>query len=173
MKLIKEVTQEQVWEHWKNVEKLTGDKFRWDIRKDLVEHYDMRWFLAETEKEDLENMFIISSDDWRVITKTFRLLETVKEFQLDVNEKRIEDIPVERLKKVCDIQAKKLIYEENINGLDRKLILVSPSHTGNFTIIEGNKRAVALLSMNKLVGNQIYLGISKQILRYLWARYSK
>jgi len=68
---------------------------------------------------------------------------------------------------------KKLIYEENINGLDRKLILVSPSHTGNFTIIEGNKRAVALLSMNKLVGNQIYLGISKQILRYLWARYSK
>jgi len=173
MKPIKEVTQEEVWEHWKCIEKWSIEKFRWDIREDLVEHYDMRWFLAEIEKEDLENMFIISSDDWRVITKTFRLLETVKEFQQDVNEKRIKDIPRERLKKVCDIQVKKLIYEEDIYGLDRKLILVSPSPTGNFTIIEGNIRAVALLSMNKLVGNQIYLGISKQILQYLWARHSK
>lgn len=117
--------------------------------------------MAEIEEEDIEKIFIISSDDWRSITKTFRLLDTVK----SLNSAKNDD-------KVKNILAKKEIYQRDINGLDRKFILVSPSVNGNFTIIEGNKRAVALLSMNKLVGNQIYLGISSKIKNYWWARYS-
>lgn len=75
--------------------------------------------------------------------------------------------------KVNDILAKKRIYQSDIGGLDRRLILVAPSIEGNFTIIEGNKRAVALLIIGKLVGNQIYLGISNEIRNYIWARHSK
>ena len=74
--------------------------------------------------------------------------------------------------KITDILEKRRKYEEDIDSIDRKFILVSPSIDGNFTILEGNKRAVALQSINRLTGNHVYLGISKQIRDYVWARYA-
>jgi len=70
------------------------------------------------------------------------------------------------------ILEKKKIYEQNLNHLDRTFIFVSPTIKGNFTIIEGNKRAPALLSLKKLVGSQVYLGISPKIRDYCWAKYT-
>lgn len=64
------------------------------------------------------------------------------------------------------------LYEENIDSIDRKIILVSPNIEGNFTILEGNKRAVALQSINRLTGNIAYLGISDWIKEYGWANYA-
>jgi len=161
MKPIRAVQQEEVWSHWKKVERIPETDVMWrgDIRDPLPKN--IKWFLAEIEEEDIEKIFIISSDDWKSITKTFRLLDTVK----SLNSIKDDD-------KVKNILAKKKIYQRDIDGLDRKFILVSPSVNGNFTIIEGNKRAVALLSMNKLIGNQIYLGVSSKIRNYGWARYS-
>ena len=117
--------------------------------------------MAEIEEKDIERIFIISSDDWRNITQSFRLLDTVK----SLNSLKDDG-------KVKNILAKKAIYQRDIDSLDRRFILVSLSVNGNFTIIEGNKRALALLSMNELVGNQIYLGVSSKIRNYVWARYS-
>ncbi len=74
--------------------------------------------------------------------------------------------------KVRDIKEKKRIYQNNIDALDKKFVFVSPSIEGNFTIIEGNKRAVALQCLGKLVSNEIYLGISNDIRKYVWGRYS-
>jgi len=34
---------------------------------------DIQWYLAEVEAEDLEKIFIISSDDWKTITPKFKL----------------------------------------------------------------------------------------------------
>jgi len=161
MKPLRGVQQEEVWNHWKKVERIPETDVMWrgDIRNYLPRN--MKWFLAEIEEQDIEKIFVISSDDWKTITETFRLLDTVK--SLDT----IKDDDM-----VKNILAKKKIYQHDIDGLDRKFILVSPSVNGNFTIIEGNKRALALLSMNRLVGNQIYLGISSKIKNYVWARYS-
>jgi len=38
--------------------------------------------------------------------------------------------------------------------------------------IEGNKRAIALGKLRKIVGLEVFCGISPSIKDYLWARYS-
>ncbi len=88
----------------------------------------MQWFLAEIEKEDLEKIYIISSDDWLEFTPTFKIHDAVNSLG-KVDEPHVENI----LKK-------KKMFEKGIDLLDRKFLLVSPSIIGNFTIIEGNKR---------------------------------
>lgn len=159
MKIIRKCEQNEVWNHWKRVEGFPKDNFRSDIRDPLPR--DIQWYLAEIEKEDLERIFIISSDDWKTITNTFRLLDVVGSLNRDMDDDKIRNI-----------LQKKMIYQNDINGLDRKFILVGPSTEGNLTIIEGNKRAAALQSIGKLVGNRIYLGISNGIRNYVWTRYS-
>ena len=144
------------------MEQIPDDITQWrnDIRDSLPSN--IKWFVAEIEEKDLEKTYIISSDDWKNLTQTFKLLDVVDALNKGLNDDKIKNI-----------LAKRSIYESNINGLDRKFTLVSPSTEGNFTIIEGNKRAVALQSLNKLVGNQIYLGVSNKINNYWWARYSR
>jgi hypothetical protein len=61
------------------------------------------------------------------------------------------------------------ILQENLTYLDSRLIIVSPSLKGNFTLIDGNKRAVALYRIGRLVGNRAYLGISPDVVNYRWA----
>jgi hypothetical protein len=159
-KLIKTCSQEEVWRHWNKIEKHESvNTWRWDIKSPIP--LDIKWYVAEIEERDVNNIYIISSDDWKTITKSFKLLEVV-----DALNKGIYD------DKITNILEKKVIYQKDIDGLDRTFVFVSPSVDGNFTILEGNKRAVALQSLNKLVGNHIYLGISRKIEQYLWARYS-
>lgn len=162
MKPIKGCLQDEVWNHWKKVEKIHDGvvDWRWDIRSPLPNN--LQWFLTEIEEKDLPKIYIISSDDWKTLTQSFRFLEVVDALEKNVNDE-----------KIIDIKAKRAIYQRDINGLDRKLVLVCPTTEGNFTIIEGNKRAVALQSIGKLVGTQIYLGVSSQIQNYKWARYSQ
>jgi len=160
VKIVKIVSEDEVWIHWKKVEGHISDQFRWDIRGRLPD--DIQWYLAEIEEEDIEKIFIISSDDWRAITRTFRVIDSVNSLYQGIIDEKTDNI-----------LRKKALYEKDLDALDRKFILVSPSIEGNFTIIEGNKRVVALHSINRLIGNRIYLGISKKIIDYVWARYSR
>ena len=162
MKPIKGCQQEEIWNHWKKIEKIADDSITWreDIRNPLPN--DIKWFLVEIEEKDLPKIYIISSDDWKIITKSFKLLDAVRVLNSDLIDGKIKTI-----------KEMKKIYEHDIDGLDRKFILVSPSVGGNFTIIEGNKRSMALQSINKLIGSQMYLGVSNKIRYYKWARYSK
>lgn len=155
----------EVIEHWLKVERTKEDvnPYRGNIRCKLP--VKIKWFLAEIEEKNLPKIFIISFEDWRPITRTFKLIEAVN--ALDRN---IEDETAR--KHVRNIKEKRMVYEQDINGIDRRFILVAPSTNGNFTIIEGNKRAVALQSIGNLVGNQIYLGISNEMVNYYWARNS-
>ncbi|GAG29044.1 unnamed protein product [marine sediment metagenome] len=161
MKLIKRVKEEEVWGHWEKVEKWRDKGVRWDIRGGLPPRTDMNWYEARIEEKDIEKIYIISSEDWRVITKSFKVSEAVQSLKKGIDDAKIDDI----LKK-------KEKYMSDINSIDRKLILICTSEEGNYTIIEGNKRAVALLSINRLVNTEIYLGISKKIQNYGWAHYA-
>jgi hypothetical protein len=159
---IKGCSETEVWDHWKKVEKVPVQviKWRWDIRGPLIDR--LGWFLAEIEESDLEKIYIISSSDWIKITPSFKLLEAVANLEKEIDDEKIENIKIKRS-----------IFQNNIDGLDRRLFLVSPTVKGNFTIIEGNKRAVALQSIGRLVGTRIYLGISPLIENYGFAQASK
>jgi hypothetical protein len=161
MKPLRGCSQYEIIDHWRTTEHYRTIFFRCDIIEKLPN--DLKWFEVEIESNDIEKMYIISSDDWRILTSSFRVIDVVN----SISKGKIDE------KFVPNILEKKIKYEENINSIDRKLILVSPTIHGNFTIIEGNKRAVALHSINKLVGNTVYLGISNDVRSFVWARYAE
>ena len=65
MKIIKEVHQGEVLAHWVTVEKLGVISARKDIVDPLLVMPDLKWYLAMIGGRDLNNLYNISSDDWR------------------------------------------------------------------------------------------------------------
>lgn len=176
MKIVGSVAQDEVWDHWFRTENyarhesLTGESLRqaienWrsDIKQPLPS--DIRWHEAVLEQTDVSRLFIISSDDWSDISRRTFLVSSVAE---SLNETFSNE---DSLRISSDIK-RKLCFLESGGTLDTKLILVSDKVVGPFTIIEGNRRAVALRCLNRLAGTRIYLGISRGITDYGWSRYA-
>lgn len=167
MKLLKQVDQNEVFNHWENVENINisqGD--RSDIVSPLLSYDDLQWNLTNLEEADLNKIYIISSDDWmtdKVCVPDFRLTTAIKNYQNSTKSQG----------KFADILAKEQIFKSNSDILDTKLILVSLNQEGPYTLIEGNKRSVALGNLGKLVGLEVYLGSSPSIKNYVWSRHSK
>lgn len=162
MRIIRECPQEEVLNHWRTLYNYRTVFFRCDILEKLPN--DLQWYEVKIEEEDLDNLYIISSGDWAVagITITFKVVEVVDFLKRGISDDRI----------MPNILAKKRKYEDNINAIDKKFILVSPTLEGNYTILDGNKRAVALQSIDRLVGNVVYLGVSENIRKYALAGYA-
>lgn len=163
MEISRDAQQDEVWNHWKTVEGWTDDTFRSDIRDRLPP--DLIWFLTRLEIEDINSLFIISSDDWkdeRLCDPNFKLMTAITNFSNTQSS----------CGKYGDIHRKEALLSSNQNGLNTKLILVSSSQEGPFTIIEGNRRAVALGKLGMLVGLDVFCGISTGVNDYYWARYS-
>lgn len=163
MKMIREIKQKEVWDHWKTVEGFSNDDFRSDIRGKLLQ--DMEWFLAKTQKEDLSRIYIISSDDWRedkICSPDFKLITAISNYKASNC----------NIGKYKDIREKEVIFRNNIDALDKKLIFVAPTQKGVFTIIEGNKRAIALGSLGSFNNLGVFLGVSDSIKDFVWVRYS-
>lgn len=163
MKIIKTVTQSEVFSHWEIVEKISIWQ-RADIVFPLVAYNNLVWNLTEIEYTDIDKFYICSSDDW----KTDGLC--VPDFKLDT---AIENYKKSNYSegKYADIKAKEDIFAKDLNGLDTKFILVADNAAGSYTLIEGCKRSVALCRLGKLVGIKVYLGISSGIKTYIWARH--
>lgn len=163
MRIIKRVNQSEVFSHWEKVEKISIWS-RQDIVFPLVAYGDLVWSLAVIEDADIEKIHICSSDDWKtdgLCTPDFKLTTAIGNYKKsDFNQG-----------KYADIKAKEEIFSRNISGLDTKLILVGDGQNGHFTLIEGCRRSVALGSLNKLVGLEMYMGVSPAIKTYVWSRY--
>lgn len=176
MKLLEQVEQALAWDHWFKIEKedryhsLSGDalqaeidKWRSDIKSPLPN--DLQWYKAEIEEGDLNHIYMISSGDWSEISnKTFLALNVSE----NLNAQTQNDNTI-RISK--DIK-QKISFLENGGCFDTKFVAVSHNNQGPFTLIEGNRRAVALIWLNNLIGTRIFLGISKQVKSYKWARYA-
>jgi len=159
MRIIRECTINEVVDHWRDVEQWKVPISRTDILDPLPD--DIRWYEAEIQLSDIDKLFIISSDDWRTITDSFRVNNTA-----DALDSGMQD------DKITKINRYRACFEKTLNSNYRRLIIVSPSFEGNFTILEGNKRAVALRSINQLRGTPVFLGVSSGIEHYVWARYA-
>ena len=163
MRIIKQVHQSEVFSHWEKVEKISIWN-RQDIVFPLVAYGDLIWSLAVIEDTDVEKIYICSSDDWKtdgLCNPNFKLTTAIANYKKSDFSQG----------KYADIKAKEEIFSGNISGLDTKLILVGDSQTGCFTLIEGCKRSVALGSLNKLIGLEVYIGVSPAIKNYVWSRY--
>lgn len=163
MKILKQVSQSEVFNHWEKVEKISIAN-RADIVFPLVAYNDLVWNLAEVEATDVEKIYICSSDDWKVdglCVPDFKLTTAIENYQKSDFSQG----------KYSDIKAKEEIFSKDINGLDTKLILVADNPDDPFTLIEGCKRSVALGNLKKLIGLEMYIGVSPAIKNYVWSRY--
>ena len=163
MRIIKTVTQREVFSHWETVEKISIWQ-RSDIVFPLVAYADLVWNLTEIEDADIDKFYICSSDDWKadgLCIPDFKLTTALENYK---NSNYSEG-------KYADIKAKEVIFAKDRNGLDTKLILIADNTEGPYTLIEGCKRAIALSKLDKLVGTSVYLGISSGIKTYIWARH--
>jgi len=163
--LQQQVTQNEVWDHWKRIENHISSDFRHDIRQPLPP--DMKWMLCEIEPQDLDHLFIISSDDWSDISGgTFRVRDVGA--RLDNHGTNQDSI------NIANNIHSKMNFLESGQQLDSKLILVTndPSLNGPFTLIEGNKRSVTFYLRNTLAGISVFVGLSPKIVNYFWARHT-
>jgi hypothetical protein len=164
MKLNKEVPVQEVWDDWMRGEGMRDPHFRSDIREPLPA--DAKWYSAELERQDIRQLFIISSDDWTEISAGTFLVERVLQ---SVNAGNFQKADSARIsKKITD----KIGYLKSGGPCNSHLILVSSNSSGPFTLIEGNHRAVAHFERGTLVGLKVYLGVSLRIRKYPWARKS-
>jgi hypothetical protein len=144
------------------VENFTDPDFRGDIRGPLPT--DLKWYLAEVEKTDIDSMYILSSGNWDIISNgTFRVKDVVRGFELGLEDRGSAKI-------INDIRDK-IAFLESGNVLDSKLIAVTHDDAlcGPFTLIEGNHRSIAFTYLETLVGSTIYIGVSSLIRDYSWA----
>lgn len=164
MKIIKNVSQSEVFNHWEKVEKISITQ-RADIIFPLVAYADLEWNLVSLENDDLNNLYIISSDDWKtdgICVPDFKLLTAVNNYQKSIKQDG----------KFADIKIKEDLFTSSPGLLDSKFILVAADKNGPFTLIEGNKRSVALGSLRKLTNLEVYVGTSPAIKNYVWSRYA-
>lgn len=164
MEVINQVNQSEVFNHWEKVEKISISQ-RMDIVFPLVAYADLQWIQARLEEADLSKIYIISSDDWKddgLCVPDFKLISAINNYQKST---KLEG-------KFADIKAKEDIFASGSSALDTRLILVAMDADGPFTIIEGNKRSVALGNLGKLVDLEVCVGISSAIQNYVWSRYA-
>ena len=166
MKIIRSANQSEVFNHWGSVENMNisqGD--RSDIVSPLLSYADLQWNLLSLEDGDLNKIYIISSDDWktdRICAPNFKLTTAISNYRVSNKSQG----------KFADIAAKEQAFISNFDALDTKLILVAMDQDGPFTLIEGNRRSVALGNLGRLVGLEVFLGTSLAIKNYVWSRYA-
>ncbi|MBK8505899.1 MAG: hypothetical protein IPL46_29125 [Saprospiraceae bacterium] len=160
MRIGNQVNILEVWRNWGN-----HPEGRRMILNPLLSFGDLKWYDGKIEEKDLKQMYIISSNDWTedgLCESSFLLEEVVKSLE---NCNQLND-------KILDIMNKVECMKSNLSSINTKLIIVAPNLNGPFTIIEGNRRAVALRHLSRIVNLNIYLGISQQIRNYPWANRS-
>lgn len=165
MRIIANTSQSEVLAHWQKVERLADMAPRSDILNPLPN--DLMWYLAEIEYNDLDRLHVISSRDWSDISNgTFQVMHVV--LNLNALPKNKDS------QRIGNNIRKKLRFLKSGGQLDTRLIAVANGTAADcpITLIEGNRRAVALAVRQQLSGQHIFLGISPQIIDYLWAKRS-
>ncbi len=165
MRIIRQVSDDNVWQHWMKVEGHQKSDFRADIRDPLPN--SLRWYIAKIEEGDISKLFIISSEDWTEISNgSFRVQEVANRINIKNGNKDTQRIS-------SDIK-RKLEFTRGGGILDNFLIAVTDSLKldGPFTFIEGNRRSVTFVINSTIIGCEIFIGISPDIRGYKWASQS-
>jgi hypothetical protein len=117
------------------------------------------WFQAEIEAQDIDAMYVIGSEDWKEVFGTYRLLGVAcANYEIDDHYHHRSRI---------DSVQKTLIA----NCKTEPLIMVGSHGAGPFVVMDGNHRATAMLRLNRLVGQECYVGFQQKIATdFVWFR---
>ena len=148
MDIINPVASPLVYQHWQRVD----DR---GLHTKIANQFHPSWFEARIEAVDFEHIYVIYAIDWQAqlmcTNNDYRLISTVNNYRMLPNNNPLKD----------QILVRRAAIERQDPRIDLKLFLLcSDLANGPYTILEGNKRAVALLDLNKLIGLNIYIGHS-------------
>lgn len=171
MKLIKTATQQEVFDHWKEHDTNSNEGMRDRLT-------NMEWGLFKIQQGDITALHIIHAADWTyehqlTLNGTVEMLPlNSSPFEPVGNPKAppLADNKIETVHKNYLVQVKKdrkraleiLARREGIRKKETntRLIFISDTNeaTENYVCVEGNRRLIALLDLNKLVGCEVYIG---------------
>lgn len=162
MKLIRTVTQDEVFEHWKKHD--TNDN---EIVRNRTK-YNFVWGLYKVQKKDIERLYIIYAADW-----TLDYFLTLKDCKYSEDGKTlISATGSNKLETIYENYCK-LLKKDNVRALEilvrreaikkkeaeTKLVFISKDGSLDYVCVEGNRRLIALHDLNKLVGSEHYVGM--------------
>lgn len=131
------------------------------------------WVEGEIEAQDVAQCYVVGSQDWHDVFGSYQLQAISKRFQADqlipaspsVDDKYHHH---ERIRHLCQSIA------NPENAAKRQLpplILVAANVAGPKVLLDGNHRALALLELEKFVGQRCFLGLHSQMeSEFLWMR---
>lgn len=161
MRLIEIVNDAEVYNSWSKGEKHGLITIPGHHRAAIINplRFDLKgtWYKGIIEEADVDKLYIISSCDWiedGLCTPDFKL--TTARANLPNLNKELE--------KIGSIY----YFIREIENIEKRLFLVSKGTSGPYTIIEGNKRSVALLFSKMLIGLEVYVYIYPEN-NYQWS----
>jgi hypothetical protein len=147
------VSEQRVFEDWRLYD---GRPKTAPIRTDIIHARfprDAEWHDCEIEALDIPKLFLISVGDFGPFSRhTWSLEVTAKNYASGF----FDSDHIARFEKLVKRQP----------PFDTRLVLVSDTLDGPYTIIDGNHRAVLLLVSNRLVGTMAHLGVHPKIRQF-------
>ena len=152
MKIVSVTGEDAMLAHWRDCEGIPPER---PVRPDILHDgfpRDARWYRAEIEHEDIAKIFMISVCDLGPISRDTWLLSTAARNYADGF---TDDDHTLRIQKLLARPS-----------FDPRVIVVAHDLDGPYTIIDGNHRAIILLTRNQLVGQECFLGIHPRIRKF-------
>jgi hypothetical protein len=166
MKNLVHVHADEVLGAWRRLEGIgPPESLRTDILNSTFPHAT-EWFVADIEQSDLDLMYMIPVDDFGILSNhTWELRSAADYFSETFFAGNYDQSHPDHAKRLGRL----------LEWKDRdcsRLIIVSDSVAGPFTILDGNHRAVLRAHAHNLIGATVYLGLHSQIRAFSWARHS-
>lgn len=117
------------------------------------------WFRCHIEAQDIDQLHVIGSEDWREVFGSYKLIDITSAFSE-------EDDPYQHNSRIGSL-IKTLAGGAEI----QPIIAVAASGDGPFLIIDGNHRAIAMNKLGLLAGQRCFVGFHQKIeTDFLWFR---
>lgn len=149
MKIIKKVNPNIVYNHWEMID--TNDN---SLLRDQMVSAKTEFFIGQIERKDLKNINIIYSTDW-----LFKHKLALNGNKMDFS---INNVTRQYKKQRCKSDNERVLEilsrEAYLKTKKCEFPVILTHNMKDFTIMEGNRRCVALNAMSRLVGQKVYIG---------------
>lgn len=125
----------------------------------------MIWKEGRVEAADIDKLYILPVFDWYLDTgKTFQLKEILANLKPNRGYFSSElKVPVHHYSQI------EVMMKVPKNKLKGKIIIISTSENGPYTIIDGTHRAARLLKKNELFATECFLGTANDLSGCIWS----
>jgi hypothetical protein len=131
------------------------------------------WVKGEIEAQDITQLYVVGSQDWHDVFGSYQLqaISACYQSNLQAVQQADFDDAYHHHTRIRRLFASLADQEQTTQRPLIPLILVTGNCGGPMVLLDGNHRALALLQLEKLVGQSCFLGLhSKMETDFLWMK---